>query len=268
MRDWFSFKRIIARADVALKWAPHSAPTVFSIKSRDGSEVLELVSPSAIHPLTRVEALERVKDANMLGKGQFGKVFRGSSDHGGEVAIKVMPDGAPSHEQSRLALEAKVMRAMHGKPGFPVLHYDARQTVFGRPSDVLVMDLLGGSVRSTLGIVDRHERRDAVLKIGRDVVECLRQLHEAGYVHNDIKPLNILYGRPGSEQEHKAHLLDFGMVTSVGCLQQEVVEGCELAAGGAVPLFASLTQMDGRPTSPVDDIESLWCDNLPIPNPR
>eukprot|EP00966_Prymnesium_polylepis_P262969 6074184-Prymnesium_polylepis.2 len=64
---------------------------------------IEIVGPSAIHPLTRAEALERVNDAEVLGKGQFGKVFKGSSDQDGEVAIKVMPDGAPSHEQSRLA---------------------------------------------------------------------------------------------------------------------------------------------------------------------
>ena len=48
-------------------------------------------------------------------------------------------------------------------------------------------------------------------------------------------------------------------VTDVGCRQEEVVEGCELAAGGATPLFASLAQLAGRPTAPVDDIESLWC---------
>jgi hypothetical protein len=49
------------------------------------------------------------------------------------------------------------------------------------------------------------------------------------------------------------------MVTSTGCLQETVVEGCELAAGGGTPLFAtSLAQLEGRPTSPIDDIESLW----------
>jgi hypothetical protein len=88
------------------------------------------------------------------------------------------------------------MRAMSGKQGFPVLHYDARQTVFGRPSDVLVMDLLGKSVQGQLAAGLRLKagpatkvQRAAVLKIGRAIVECLRKLHEAGYVHNDIKPM-------------------------------------------------------------------------------
>eukprot|EP00966_Prymnesium_polylepis_P106909 2475630-Prymnesium_polylepis.1 len=53
VRDWFSFRRIIARADIA-----PTKSTFFSIKSERGSEVLEVVGPSAIHPLTRAQALE------------------------------------------------------------------------------------------------------------------------------------------------------------------------------------------------------------------
>lgn len=275
VRDWFSFKRIVARADVA----PQEIGCTWSIYSRGvrvlrgistpgtTAERIETVGPSANHPLTRAEALTRVGDAELLGKGQFGRVFRGSCDgttlcdvgcSEGDVAIKVMPDGAPSYEQSRLALEAKVMRAMSGVRGFPVLHYDGRQTVFGRPSDVLVMDMLGPSVRSLL---HRHplgaSRASAVRKVGHDVVRCLRELHAAGFIHNDLKPLNILFGAAGTGREEEAHVLDFGMVTSTGCLQ-EAVEGCELSAGGATPLYANLAQLEGRPTAPVDDIESLW----------
>ena len=66
------------------------------------------------------------------------------------MAIKVsyyLAD-APTHHQSRLALEASVLRAMSGHRGFPRILYDARQTVFGRPSDVLVMQLLGEAVQT------------------------------------------------------------------------------------------------------------------------
>ena len=52
--------------------------------------------------------------------------------------------------------------------------------------------------------------------------------------------------------------MDFGMATCTGLLQAPVVEGRELAAGGGTPLYASLAQLEGRSTSPVDDIESLW----------
>ena len=52
--------------------------------------------------------MRRVGEAEVLGRGQFGKVFKGVSHRYGDVAIKVTPDGAPSHELSRLALEAEV----------------------------------------------------------------------------------------------------------------------------------------------------------------
>lgn len=263
VRDWYSFKRIIAQAAVPATSAKRSelSSHTFSIKARGSNEVIEYVGPSANHPLTRSDALKRADEAEMLGKGQFGKVLRGSSAQVGDVAIKVMPDGAPSHEQSRLALEAQVLRAMSGQRGFPMLFYDARQTIFGRPCDVLVMSLLGKPVSSALGS-DYADRSAAVLKIGRDVVHCLRGLHDAGFVHNDIKPLNILFGPPGSDREADAHLLDFGMATCTGKVEEECTVPADddlyLAAGGGTPLYASLAQLEGRLTAPVDDIESLW----------
>ena len=78
------------------------------------------VSPSASHPLTRDDALARVNDADVLGKGQFGKVYRGSSKKHGDVAIKVVPFNAPSHERSRIALEAKILYLPHISPRSPL----------------------------------------------------------------------------------------------------------------------------------------------------
>ena len=47
-------------------------------------------------------------------------------------------------------------------------------------------------------------------------------------------------------------------LTNLPNSQEETVEGCELRAGGATPAFASVAQLEGRPTNPVDDMESLW----------
>jgi len=98
--------------------------------------------------------------------------------------------------------------------------------------------------------------RAAVQRIGRDALRCLRRLHEAGFVHNDVKPMNILFGAAGSCREDKVHLIDFGMATKVGESLGAAGEG--LSAGGGTPLFANLNQLDGVPTRPIDDVESLW----------
>ena len=73
----------------------------------------------------------------------------------------------------------------------------------------------------------------AVLKIGCDLVACLRGLHRAGFVHNDLKPPNLVFGARGTVAKDNAHFVDFGMVISPGRCQDDTVEGCELQAGGS-----------------------------------
>ena len=85
----------------------------------------------------------RATDACELGSGHYGKVLLGRSARHGRVAIKVMPRGA---EDSSLAREAAALAAVGGEAGFPALLYHGQQTVLGRPSDVIVMELLGPSI--------------------------------------------------------------------------------------------------------------------------
>ena len=74
-------------------------------------ECIEVVGPSAIHPLTRGDALKRERDADLLGRGQFGKCYRGRRYRGrrdergsGEVAIKVMKKPSSRSAVERLAM--------------------------------------------------------------------------------------------------------------------------------------------------------------------
>jgi len=255
VREWFAFKRT----------QPIDAYGIWNTK---GTERLELIS----HTTPTDSGEGRENEADILGSGRFGQVFRGRCEHNPDhnpVAIKVTRylEDAPTHQQSKLALEATVLRAMSGYKGFPRVLFDNRQEVFGRPSDVLVMQLLGRPLLKRCWDQDRGDAlcrdksftTDAITHIGRDILRALRRLHRAGYVHNDLKPPNMLFGARGSAERDDAHLVDFGMVTRRGRRQTARVEGCELQAGGASPLFASLAQLEGRrATTPVDDVESLW----------
>lgn len=268
VRDWFSFRRTTP-ASLSIVNAPSKG--TFGIWNKEGTEIIEVVSPTNSHPLDRNQARRREIDADKLGSGRFGLVFRGrceiTKDHT-PVAIKVTHyiEDAPTHQQSKLALEATILRAMSGNKGFPTVLYDARQSVFGKPSDVLVMQLLGKTILDRCIAKDKGDTlckdkcftEAAVMKIGSDVLGCLRQIHEAGFMHNDLKPMNMLFGAQGSGNEDDVHLVDFGMATRVGLLQDDSVGGCTLQAGGASPMFASLAQLEKRPTRPVDDVESLW----------
>ena len=102
----------------------------------------------------------------------------------------------------------------------------------------------------------RSYTRSSILHIGRELVHALRTLHGAGYVHNDLKPMNLIFGANASGREDHVHLIDFGMVSNVG--DDTVTRSSEVHYGGGTPMFASLAALEGRPTRPVDDIEMLW----------
>jgi len=270
VRDWFNFRR---STPVSISYpiggvAPRRA---FGIWNKEGTEIIEVVSPAKTLSLLQKEARKKEFKADKLGSGRFGQVFRGrceiTPDHT-PVAIKVTNyiEDAPTHQQSKLALEATVLRVMSGKKGFPKVLYDGRQSIFGTPSDVLVMQLLGRPVLKRCWAGDPGDKlcisesftNAAVMKIGVDLLRRLRDVHEAGFVHNDLNPMNMLFGAQGSGDEDDVHLVDFGMATRTGGRQDESVGGCKLQAGGASPLFASLAQLEQKPTRPVDDVESLW----------
>jgi len=255
----------------------YSSAASFQLWNSRNTELIELIGPQGVHPLVRSAAAARRQDASLLGRGAFASVFLGrpavGSGHG-RVAVKVQQQDAPSLEQSRLAREAEIMRAVSGSPGFARLLYEGQQCVFGSPSDVLVMELLGDTVQRHCwdlrqggggddgdSVEDElcegnHLSAAGVVRLGRDVLRALKTLHATGFVHNDIKPANILFGAAGSGRESEAFLVDFGTATLSG--ECDVDADCRLHFGGGTPLFGSLAQINGQPTRPVDDVESLW----------
>lgn len=202
--------------------------------------------------LTMMRRHPRSASAEKLGSGHYGEVLLGRSALHGPVAVKVVPHDEADSSPSQLAREAAVLSAVDGAPGFPRLHHHGRQTVMGRPSDVLVMELLGPSLEDLIWQSAGGTRftTPTVLRLGRELLSTLRELHAAGYVHNDLKPSNVLLGAHGSGREATLHLVDFGISTTPG-------EATPPGESRGTPLFASASAHAGRPTLPIDDVESL-----------
>ena len=109
----------------------------------------------------------------------------------------------------------------------------------GRP--FLVVEFLP---RGTLA--DRLRRgpvaaRSAV-SIATQLADALAALHEAGYLHGDVKPSNVGFTWRGSPK-----LLDFGLAR----------ETDDPAAGGGTVRYLSPEVLSGRPAAEADDVWSL-----------
>jgi serine/threonine protein kinase len=146
--------------------------------------------------------------------------------------------------------EDAVLSVMSGVPGFPkVLLHEPEGPL--APGGILVMPLLGQSLNDLEGPVLGKD----VLPLGRGMVKLLRQLHFAGFVHNDVKPANILR----SDGSARWHLIDFGSCTLTSGPAPEGDALFCLPGPIGTARFASLA-VDKRKTEtprPVSDIESL-----------
>ena len=116
-----------------------------------------------------------------------------------------------------VAREAPVLKAMAGTPGFPkLLHHEADGPL--APGGYLVMELLGPSLDDLRKGESLSESPclsgPTFLRVGRGVIGLLRELHLAGFVHNDVKPANVLLGKGAEVEPRRLHLIDFGSCTS------------------------------------------------------
>jgi len=76
---------------------------------------------------------------------------------------------------------------------------------------VLVLDLLGPSLYDLLVRCGGRLSLKSVLLLLDQLFHSIEFVHERGFVHRDISPNNLLMGRPGSDDEHRLFLVDFGL---------------------------------------------------------
>jgi len=149
-----------------------------------------------------------------IGAGGMGRVFRARDEVlARDVAIKIFfADASDEPEPLRRMSEARALAALD-HPSLVTL-YDARLT--GDDHVYLVMELVNGPSlqrRIEEGPVSPAE----VAGIIADLAGALAVVHDAGIVHRDVKPSNVLL-RPvrGGARAVEAVLADFGVARLIG----------------------------------------------------
>ena len=265
------------------RWAPASKGSRWVQRDSEAAlAVKELLGSGAL-----LELKGRGMSINVesrLGEGRFGDVLLGTiveDDDGSaqarEVAVKVA-----LRPTSEFGLEAEVLESMCGVPGFPTLlcyqtpdssasASSGGQSASWSELELIVMQRLGRSIQSVWEThisgrsgAERRFSEHTIAHIAHGVLSALKRLHvDAGYVHNDLKPANILLGLEGSEAEDAIYLVDFGSATPISALpslsqQSEGTQGGR-SKGSVVgsQLYASIAAHEGRQTSASSDIEAV-----------
>jgi serine/threonine protein kinase len=191
----------------------------------------------------------RYRLLSRLGEGGMGTVWRARDEvlHR-EVAVKEVraPAGLPTPEVERMyaRLEREAWAAARVAHRNVVTVYDVA-TEDGRPW--IVMELVRGLALSDLLDAEGPLPPRRAAHIGAEVLAALRAAHEAGVLHRDVKPGNVLLANDG-----RVVLTDFGIA---------MVEGSSaLTMTGEVvgsPEYLAPERALGRTPGPESDLWSL-----------
>ena len=139
-----------------------------------------------------------------LGRGGQGDVFKVDDGAGQSYAMKKYK----STEDARK--EYKILAGLHKhgsqKASFPKVYYFGHDK-YEKSKYVIIMSLLGQDLHS----IKRYRTLNTVeiLMVAKQLILMIKDLHYLGYLHNDIKPNNIVAWK--YRNMNHISLIDFGL---------------------------------------------------------
>ncbi|MEW6277963.1 MAG: protein kinase, partial [Candidatus Eremiobacterota bacterium] len=179
-----------------------------------------------------------------LGQGGMGVVFRAMDERlRRSVAVKVITtqDRLTPEDVKRFVQEARSLARVRHPHVVQV--YD----VGSSPCPFLVMELVPGRNLDDY-LRERRPSYAEVARLGAQVARALQAVHEAGVVHRDVKPANVMVDQAGS-----ARLMDFGLARNEAVELRITEPGYIL--GTPTHLAPEVLDPDRGPT---DSLSDLW----------
>ena len=192
--------------------------------------------------LSSGDTISRYVILNLIGRGGMGEVYAAYDPQlDRRIALKLLHDGvlregSAQAASKRLLREAKaIARLSH--PNVVVVH-DAGaigDPVHGERVFLAMEFIEGETLFAWLGKQQRSWRaiRDVFLAAG----EGLAAAHEAGLVHRDFKPQNVMVGTGGD-----VHVMDFGLASDVSDGDGASLSELQQAALAPTPETVALTR--------------------------
>ena len=182
----------------------------------------------------------KYKLTEQLGEGTFGKVFKAIMLRKDEpVAVKIQ------HKDilKVLRYEAKIYKLLQSVSGVP----NIRSYGLTNGYNYLVIDYAG------ISLSELKLKRCELVKIFSIIIKILKDIHDLGIIHRDIKPDNLLY----KSDEQKVYLIDFGLSKSLFSKDNKHFEERKNRKLIGTPKYSSVNVHNGIEASRRDDLESL-----------
>jgi serine/threonine-protein kinase len=183
---------------------------------------------------------------SLIGVGGMGKVYRATIGDDVHVALKVVKEDLARDEtfKRRFRREARIAQSVRNPHVVPV-----RDTGEQDGLPYLAAQFIDGVALDRKLELEGQLDLAATVRICAQVANGLDALWEAGMVHRDVKPANILLDQTG-----KAYITDFGLA--------KLSDGTVLTRPGQ-PLgsidYMPPEQIRGEPVTGAADIYSLGC---------
>jgi len=192
----------------------------------------------------------RYRLTDRIAAGGMGEVWRGEDDLlNRAVAVKLLPTGRAGDESflARFRAEARYSASL-SHPGIARVYDYGESAEFG--GAYLVMELVNGEPLSAILARAGRLSPDATLDIVSQAARALDAAHQAGIVHRDIKPGNLLVAAGGTTK-----ITDFGIATAMAAAQAAHLTETGMVMGTA--MYVSPEQATGAPVTDASDIYSL-----------
>ena len=133
------------------------------------------------------EKISHYTVVKLIGQGGYGDIYAVTDDQNGVLkAIKVEAIGS---DHQGLLFEISMLKKLQDSTLFPHF-YDSGQT---ETHFFFVMNLLGPSVSNTRRQLPQHRYTlSSALRIGIFMIRAIKEFHNHGFIHRDIKPGNFL----------------------------------------------------------------------------
>jgi serine/threonine protein kinase len=191
----------------------------------------------------------RYRLTDRIAAGGMGEVWRGEDVLlNRAVAVKLLPTGRAGDESflARFRAEARYAASL-SHPGIARVYDYGESAEFG--GAYLILELVNGEPLSAILARAGRLSPDPTLDIIGQAARALDAAHQAGIVHRDIKPGNLLVAAGTTK------ITDFGIATAVRAAQAAHLTETGMVMGTA--MYVSPEQATGAPVDASSDIYSL-----------